>query len=228
MVYLQLSAIAAFVLAMVLESVPWPKRCKMLCFMTRLKDKPTSPDQYEGILCGDALAIPWRYETPQHVTGMHLGPQDGEGSDLFFVFPLSEAQHLCGWHGRWAQCAADWRQIRLGCFGFPLPHGKRLGAAFSTQYLCNVAGFALGWHFGLSLNWKAKKYTVSYPKKMGSTFCCTPEVGTFPWAMSLVAALVAFQFQPLGLYPKRHFLHCDRWPPLPPKWGQLHFGGSTS
>lgn len=88
---------------------------------------------------------------------------------------------------------------------------------YAVPDLCNVAGFALGWHFGLSLNWKANKYTVSYPKKMGRTFCCTPEVGTFPWAMSLVAALVAFQFQPLGLYPKRQFLHRDRWPPLPPK-----------
>ena len=139
--------------------------------MTRLKDKPTNPDQYEGILCGDALAIPWRYKTPQHVTGMHLGPQDGEGSDLFFLFPLSEAQHLCGWDGRWAQCAADWRQIRLGCFGFPLPHGKRLGWAFSTQRSC-VMLQDLHWDGTLVLasTGRAKKYTVSYPKKTGTNF----------------------------------------------------------
>lgn len=63
----------------------------------------------------------------------------------------------------------------------------------------------MGWHFGVSLNWKAKKYTVSYPNKnQGQHFLLYTnyEVGTSPWAMSLVAALVAFQFQPLGLGPR--------------------------
>lgn len=90
------------------------------------------------------------------------GPKMVKEATCFLCFPFSEAQHLCGWHGRWAQCAADWRQIRLGCFGFPLPHGKRLGWAFSTQRSC-VMLQDLHWDGTLVLAPTGRAKSTQYP-----------------------------------------------------------------